>query len=150
MVKKVKVKVKIDKLVESWGKSKVTIYSYVKKGIIPKSDNGYWIWPDINITLLSYRERKQSIIQGDLTDERTRKTKIEADHKALDLAQKTGRLIDAEKVKTAAFNKARQVRDALLNIPDRISPILAAESDQGRVAVTLTAEIKTALELLSR
>lgn len=68
----------------------------------------------------------------------------------IELDEKTGRLVDAEAVKVAAFNKARAVRDTLLNIPDRISPILAAEKDQMKVADILTREIRTALEELSR
>ena len=68
----------------------------------------------------------------------------------IELDQKTGRLVDAEAVRVAAFNKGRAVRDSLLNIPDRISPILAAEKDQMKVADILTREIRTALEELSR
>jgi hypothetical protein len=67
----------------------------------------------------------------------------------IELDEKTGRLVDSEQVKIAAFNRARQVRDALLSIPDRISPILAAEPDQNKVGTLLTAEIRAALEGLS-
>lgn len=79
---------------------------------------------------------------------------IAQQHKAallkIELDEKAGRLVEAEQVKIAAFNKSRQVRDALLNIPDRISPILAAETDELRVAEILNQEIKAALEELSR
>ena len=60
-----------------------------------------------------------------------------------------GKYIDADTVKTAAFNKARVVRDGLLNIPDRLSAVLAAETDPARVHELLAAEIRTALEELS-
>ncbi len=59
------------------------------------------------------------------------------------------RLLDTEEVKTAAFNKARVVREALLNIPDRVSAVLAAESDQAKVRTLLVAEIREALEELT-
>ena len=60
-----------------------------------------------------------------------------------------GRYVDADEVKAAAFNKARVVRDGLLNIPDRLSAVLAAENDPARVHELLAAEIRTALEELS-
>ncbi len=63
--------------------------------------------------------------------------------------QLQGRLIDVGDVKVAAFNKARIVRDALLNIPDRISAVLTAEGDQEKVHALLSAEIRQALEDLT-
>lgn len=68
----------------------------------------------------------------------------------IDLDQATGKLIDAETVKLAAFNKARAVRDSLLNIGDRCAAILAAETDEMKVNSILTAELRNALEELSR
>ena len=61
----------------------------------------------------------------------------------------TGRYVDADDVKATAFNKARVVRDGLLNIPDRLSAVLAAESDPAKVHELLAAEIRNALEDLS-
>jgi hypothetical protein len=83
-------------------------------------------------------------------DARTLTQRYKAALMKIELDEKTGRLVDSEQVKVAAFNSARAVRDSLLNITDRISPILAAEKDQNRVAEILTAEIKTALEGLSQ
>ena len=60
-----------------------------------------------------------------------------------------GRYLDADEVEVAAFNKARILRDALLNIPDRLAAVLAAETDAGKVHAVLSAEIRTALEELS-
>ena len=44
----------------------------------------------------------------------------------------TGELVNAEDVKKAAFTKARVIRDGLLNIPDRVSSVLASTNDQVR------------------
>ena len=60
-----------------------------------------------------------------------------------------GKYVDAGEVKVAAFNKARVVRDALLNIPDRLAAMLAAESDEHRVHEILNKEIRMALEELT-
>lgn len=81
---------------------------------------------------------------------RTLKERYRTAHLKIELDEKTGRLVEAEQVKQAAFNKARLIRDNLLNIPDRIAPILAAERDQGKVAEILTGEIRQALEELSK
>jgi hypothetical protein len=63
---------------------------------------------------------------------------------------KSGRYVLAEEVKAAAFAKARTLRDMLLTIPDRISPILTAEDDPEKVFQLLTREIKLALEEIER
>ena len=60
-----------------------------------------------------------------------------------------GKYVDADEVKVAAFNRARVVRDALLNIPERLAAVLAAEEDASRVHALLHAEIRSALEDLS-
>ena len=59
-----------------------------------------------------------------------------------------GKYVDADEVKVAAFNRARVVRDGLLNIPERLSAVLAAESDATRVHTLLYTEIRAALEEL--
>jgi hypothetical protein len=85
-----------------------------------------------------------------LNEARTLTQRYRAGLLKLEIDERTGRLIDVEAVKSSAFAKARQVRDSILNIPDRVAPILAAESDQNRVAEILTAEMKTALDGLSQ
>ncbi|MDG7056617.1 MAG: hypothetical protein LKM43_00460 [Wolbachia endosymbiont of Penenirmus auritus] len=59
-----------------------------------------------------------------------------------------GELVSIEEVKTEAFNVARVVRNNLLNIPDRVSALLASMSDTEKIHQTLTEEIRTALEEL--
>lgn len=60
-----------------------------------------------------------------------------------------GELVSVEEVKTEAFNTARVVRNNLLNIPDRISALIASINDAEKIHETLTQEIRTALEELS-
>jgi hypothetical protein len=59
-----------------------------------------------------------------------------------------GKYIAVDDVKAAAFNRARVVRDALLNIPERLAAMLAAEADERRVHQILALEIRAALEEL--
>ncbi len=66
----------------------------------------------------------------------------------LENEEKRGQLIDAAEARREAYRCARSVRDALLNIPDRLAAELAAESDVTRVHIRLDGEIRQALELL--
>lgn len=59
----------------------------------------------------------------------------------LEFDRQSGKLIDAAEVEKSAFMVARTVRDALLNIPDRVSHMLAAQTDAGAVHQTLTDEL---------
>ena len=64
----------------------------------------------------------------------------------LELEQREGKLVEADVVKREAFRTARLVRDALLNLPDRVAGELAAESNQFKIHQRLTSEIRRALE----
>lgn len=64
----------------------------------------------------------------------------------LEFEEKSGVLVKADAVKNEAFKVARLVRDAMLNIPDRVSSELAADSDQFVIHRKLTLEIRRALE----
>jgi len=62
----------------------------------------------------------------------------------------SGKLIAADEVKIAAFRRARIVRDGMLNLPDRVAALLAAETDVAKVHAILTKEIRLILEEISR
>lgn len=68
----------------------------------------------------------------------------------LEFEIKTGRLVNADEVKVMAFNVARITRDRMMNIPDRIAPILAAMSDSHEIHKLLSAAIRLACEELTR
>ena len=63
----------------------------------------------------------------------------------LEFEEKTAKLIAADEVKVAAFNLFRRYRDHMLNIPDRLAAILAAEVDAAKCYEILTSEIRKAL-----
>lgn len=67
----------------------------------------------------------------------------------LDYEERIGKLVPAEQVKVDAFKVARSVRDALMNIPDRVSNLLAAETDPAKVHAMLADEIRIVLSKLS-
>ena len=59
-------------------------------------------------------------------------------------------LLPADKVYNAMFAKGRIVRDGILNIPDRISSLLAGIDDAAKIHEILTREFREVLEELSR
>jgi hypothetical protein len=61
-----------------------------------------------------------------------------------------GELVSMEEVKRDAFNTARVVRNNLLNIPDRVSALLASMNEAEKIHEKLTKEIRTALEELPK
>lgn len=69
--------------------------------------------------------------------------------KKLDLEERRGDLISKATVEKEAFEMARRVRDAILNIPNRISAELAIITDPHLITDKLNTEITAALEELS-
>jgi len=67
----------------------------------------------------------------------------------LDLGKKSGELVSAKAVENEAFRVGRTIRDNLFNIPERVSHLLAAESDPAKCHEILRAEIQQVLEALS-
>lgn len=86
-------------------------------------------------TLLLRARTKTEVEKGKLLE---LKTKVEA-----------GKFVDADEVKVAAFNKARIVRDALLNLASRLAPLVAAEADERSCFDLIDREVRQALEELA-
>jgi hypothetical protein len=60
------------------------------------------------------------------------------------------KLIPADEVRHAMFAKGRIIRDGILNIPDRIAPLLLNKSDSSEIHDILMHELREVLEELSR
>jgi hypothetical protein len=86
-------------------------------------------------TLLLKARTKTEVEKGRLLE---LKAKVEA-----------GKFVDGDEVKVAAFNKARIVRDALVNIASRLAPLVAAEPDERACFDLIDREIRQALEELA-
>ena len=63
----------------------------------------------------------------------------------IEFEERSGKLVNRDEVQVAAFNKFRTFRDGMLNIPDRVAAMLAAESDATRAHEILATEIRRAL-----
>jgi hypothetical protein len=63
----------------------------------------------------------------------------------IEYEERIAQLVSGDEVQVAAYNKFRQFRDAMLNLPDRLAAMLAAESEAAKVHEALTVEIRKAL-----
>lgn len=83
------------------------------------------------------------------TINRVRREAADAEMAELNLAKAQGSLISVESVKAALGSVFSATRDALLQIPARLSPLLAAESDPATVQTMLYTELHQALQHLA-
>lgn len=64
----------------------------------------------------------------------------------LEFEEKSGRLVDKNELRLMLAKLHMAVRDNLRTIPDRVAPVLAAETDQAKIHALLLKEIGQALE----
>jgi hypothetical protein len=81
---------------------------------------------------------------------RAKRERAEAAISEMKRAEMEGKLIRTDAVRAAWAKRITLARDALLQIPHRLAPVLAAESDMERVAQLLEDELRNALAELSR
>lgn len=81
---------------------------------------------------------------------RTREKEIKVQMLELDLKLKTGEMVMVKDVELAAFTMARKIRDRMLNIPDRVAAIVAAETDEVEVRNIILFQIENELSDLSQ
>lgn len=85
----------------------------------------------------------------ELNVSRERREHYQAELAKLEVDLKRKELVPADSVKKEAFNLAKTVREALINIPDRVSNQFAAESDPQAIHMALTQELQSVLERLA-
>ena len=85
----------------------------------------------------------------ELNVSRERREHYQAELAKLEVDLKRGELVSADSVKKTAFDLAKTVREALINIPDRVANQLAAESDPQTIHIALSQEVHAALERLA-
>ena len=100
-----------------------------------KGHGSYFVRDDMH-DLLVKTKLKNEIEKGKL---------IEAEVK-----EKMGELISMSEVKKVFYAKAKAVRDGVLNVPDRISALLASVNDPVEIHKILSKELRQVLEELSQ
>ena len=68
----------------------------------------------------------------------------------LDVEQKKEQLVSVEEIKKSSFAKARAIREALINLADRLSHQLAGEDDATVIHKIIYSEHREVLENLSQ
>jgi len=63
----------------------------------------------------------------------------------IEYEERVARLVAKDEMKIAAFNKFRQFRDHMLNIPDRVAAMVAAQTEAAKCYELLANEIRRAL-----
>ena len=95
--------------------------------------------------------RKKNEGQGDsFIEARTESERYRASEKKLNYEIKQGKWIPKAQVRDDSFKAGRIFRDAMLNIPPRVSAILAAETDEHKIGRILIKEIEQGLKEIVR
>ena len=84
-----------------------------------------------------------------LTDAQRAKAVYDAELKRLELEERKGTLVNAAEVTSKTFSLARQLRDSLLVLADRLAPVLAAVDDAAECHRLLREEHAVALRSLA-
>jgi|LGOV01.1.fsa_nt_gb hypothetical protein len=89
-------------------------------------------------------DQQETIIEANRRDAISR-----ANMREIKEAELKGTLVNAREVELQAFAQARQLRDAILAIPDRVIPIISAETDEHANRQILDAELRSVLRDLA-
>jgi hypothetical protein len=158
---------KITEFAELIGVSRQAVLEAIKRGRLPKSASRVGkVWHvDPELGQVEYRANvdiaKRRNFKGggpdtdgasdypDFNESRAKREFHMAALAELDHSERSGTLVNAEEVRRSAFKLARQARDGMLNIADRVAADLAAETDAFKVHARLTKEIREALSALA-
>ena len=85
-----------------------------------------------------------------LYEEQKRRIRALAVREELRNQEKQGKLVSRDAAEKEWFKRAREVRDALENIPTRIAGLVAAEKNQEKCFAIIQQEIRQVLETLTK
>ena len=85
----------------------------------------------------------------DYASARTMREAYRAKMARLDYEERERKLVDSQKMYEEGFQLGRQVRDAVLGVPDRLADILAAEQDPVKIRQLLQDELEMTLTSLA-
>ena len=132
-------------------------HAALRRGRIPHEKDGrdYSIpWPEAKRVFEETRDdskdrrpgRKPKEQSYDLFQARAKKETYLARIRELEFLEKMGDLVDAREVENHLFRTSRQIRDAMLGIPDRLAAVLASETDAAKCHELILSEIERVLE----
>lgn len=80
---------------------------------------------------------------------KTEEARARATKATLEAEIMSGTLVRTAEVEAEAFARARGAQEVLMAIPDRIAPLLAAESDVGKIHALLSDELRRVCEAIA-
>jgi hypothetical protein len=83
-------------------------------------------------------------------DARCRREVAEATRAELEMAKLAGYLVERKRVEEAAFRTSRMMRDAMLSLPARLAPELAALTDVWEIERRIAAGLRQVLDDMSK
>ncbi len=138
-------------LAAAMGVSRQIIANHIKKGMPTDSIEAAKAWHTQNVGVRA--KRKSPLKKGvdeDFQTARTRREIAEANLAEMKEAESAGRLVAIDAVRAAWANRVSSTREALLQIPSRMAPALAVQTDLNEVTLMLDAEIRRVLTDLAR
>jgi phage terminase Nu1 subunit (DNA packaging protein) len=137
-------------IAQALGISKSQCSDLARRGMPVDSVEAAQAWRESNLDPARRKGGQQPAAQSgerhETFDEaRTRDKVAEANLREMTAAKRRGELIEVAAVRTVMAHSYSTIRDALLQIPDRMGALLAAESDVVRVRNMLHSEIHQAL-----
>ena len=139
--------------------SRQAVHDLVKRGILEPDANGL-IDLDLAKHALARKTRPSGKTAAALEPSaeqeethhaaRARRERAEATMAELKLAEQRGEVIRVDAIRAALAGVLSQCRDAFMALPARLAPVLAAETDAGRVHRVLSDEVHRVLVDLSR
>jgi hypothetical protein len=121
------------------------ITQLVAEGVLPTPRrHGFDAKAAVSAYITFSRKEKTS-----LNEERRLKVKVQRKREELRLKTEEGKLVDKFDYDNELYAFHRQIRDRIMNVPDRVSGPCAAEMDSFRIYAMLTKELHDALNELS-
>ena len=97
----------------------------------------------------STEEVKIEVEAMTFNEARTLRERYQAQLARLEFEEKAGKLVDGETVRREYFKQARVARDNLLNIPDRLAPMLVGRTDLHEIRMLILDEVHKVCEGLA-
>ena len=124
------------------------IHQLVKKDVIKKNERGVF---NLAESVRGYCEYIRGVSRGSDTKKegdthRNKLLKAKADMAAMEVSKMRGDLISASVQRSHDYTLAAILKNNLFSIPDRISAIVAAESEAGAVHDLITQEVRNSLD----
>lgn len=145
------------------GRSPAWVTKYKQRGMPVHDADAARRWCSANLRAKAPDERQRpaggsapppppsepEISPEDYQRARARREAADADIAEMKAAEMRAELVPAAAVRAEFAKALAQIRDGLLNLPGRMGPVLAAQSDARAVQATLDAEIRAVLGKLA-